>query len=44
MRGTWQNTASADRHEAWGRFLRSARLPRARPTRRGALAACSTSA
>jgi uncharacterized protein (DUF2236 family) len=24
MRGTWQNTALADRKEAWGRFLRTA--------------------
>ena len=44
MRGTWRNTAFADRHEAWGRFLRSAWLPKARAAGRGAPAACSTSA
>lgn len=30
MRGTWQNTAFADRHEAWGRFLRTAEFVRIR--------------
>jgi len=30
MRGTWQNTAFADRHEAWGRFLRTAGFVRIR--------------
>lgn len=30
MRGTWQNTAFADRREAWGRFLRTAEFVRIR--------------
>jgi uncharacterized protein (DUF2236 family) len=30
MRGTWQNTVFTDRHEAWGRFLRTAEFVRIR--------------
>ena len=30
MRGTWQNSALVHRHEAWGRFLRTAEFVRTR--------------
>jgi uncharacterized protein (DUF2236 family) len=30
MRGTWQNTAFADPHEAWGRFMRTVEYVRTR--------------